>query len=179
MVKNKPSWRDVKVKLGDWESADLLALLKDLYTANKDNQLFLNTRFGLGNDGLEPYKKVITRWIWPDISIYQYISISKAKKAISDYKKAEGNPERLVELMVFYCEQATGFSDEVGLQDAGYYAALVHMFDNALKLIETLKEKQRQPYWDRLDVVCLGCRHFGYGVIEEMNELFAQYGVEI
>ena len=27
--------------------------------------------------------------------------------------------------MVFYCEQAAGFSNEIGLQDEGYFGALM------------------------------------------------------
>ncbi|HEX7814980.1 hypothetical protein [Dyella sp.] len=50
----------------------------------------------------------------------QDISIAKAKKAITDYKKAVGQPEGLAELMVFFCERAMGFSDDLGLDDEGY-----------------------------------------------------------
>ena len=42
----------------------------------------------------------------------QDTSVTKAKKAISDYKKAIGQSEGLAELMVFYCERAAGFSNE-------------------------------------------------------------------
>ena len=57
--------------------------------------------------------------------------MSKAKKAISEYKKAIGQPEDLAELMVFCCERAAGFSDDVGLQDEGYFDALVRMFERS------------------------------------------------
>lgn len=36
----------------------------------------------------------------------------KAKKAISDYKKAIGPPEALAEWMVYFCEQVAGFSSD-------------------------------------------------------------------
>ena len=39
----------------------------------------------------------------------QLISISKAKKAITDYKKAIGRPDGMAELSIFYCEEAFGF----------------------------------------------------------------------
>jgi len=78
----------------------------------KDNQTFLHARFGLGDDVLKPYKTTIDRWLWPDMFKNQDTSVSKAKKAISDYKKAIGQPEGLAELMVIYCERAAGFSDD-------------------------------------------------------------------
>ena len=73
------------------------------------------------------------------------ISVSKAKKAISDYKKAIGQPEGVAELMVFYCEQAADFSDEFGLQDDGYFSALVRMFEQALKFASTTPGR----HWSR------------------------------
>jgi hypothetical protein len=43
----------------------------------------------LGEDVLEPYKKIIDRWLWPDVLRRQDTSVSQAKRAISDYKKAQ------------------------------------------------------------------------------------------
>ena len=68
-----------------------------------------HARFGLGEDLLPPYKKTIDRWLWPDIFRGQEASVSRAKEAITQYKKAVGDPEGLAELMVFYCEQGSGF----------------------------------------------------------------------
>jgi hypothetical protein len=42
-------------------------------------------------------------------------SVSKAKKPITDYKKASGLPEGVAELTVYYCERAIGFGNGVGL----------------------------------------------------------------
>jgi len=87
--KKTPSWSDVKIKLADFDRAGLIDLVQDLYAAHKDNKAFLHARFGLGDDPLEPYKDVIIRWINPP-DFRSPISVSKAKKAISDYKKALG-----------------------------------------------------------------------------------------
>jgi hypothetical protein len=39
--------------------------------------------------------------------------VANARKAIADYTKAIGQPEGLAELMVFYCERASGFAANV------------------------------------------------------------------
>ena len=77
---------------------------------------------------LEPYKKALERWLWPNILSNQDISVSKAKKAISDYKKAVGRPEELAELMVYYCEQAAGFSQDVGMAGESWFDAMLRTF---------------------------------------------------
>ncbi len=40
----------------------------------------LHARFGLGGDVLEPYKKIIERWLWPDVLRSQDTSVSQAKR---------------------------------------------------------------------------------------------------
>ena len=149
------TWSDVKAKLGDFDRAGLLGLVQDLYTASKDNQNFLHTRFGLGCDVLKPYKTIIERWLWPDVYKNQEYSVSKAKKTIADYKKASGLPEGMAELTVYYCEQAIGFSNGVGVDDEGYYDALVRMFEQALKTVMALPEKRRESF-------LTGCRTSGH-----------------
>jgi len=91
-VRNKPTWSHVKAKLADFDRADLIGLVQDLYAASRDNQAFLHARFGLGDDVLKPYKTAIDRWLWPDVFKHQDTSVAKAKKAIADYKKAVGQP---------------------------------------------------------------------------------------
>ncbi len=65
--KSDLTWKDLKLKLGDLNRIALMKLIHDLYTADRDNQIFLHTRFGLGKDLLGPYKSTISYWINPDI----------------------------------------------------------------------------------------------------------------
>lgn len=176
--KSSSSWSEVKRKLADFDRAQLLGLLQDLYAASKDNQAFLHARFALGADVLTPYKASIDRWLWPDMFKNQDISVANAKKAISDYKKAIGNTDGLAELMVFFCERAAGFAGDVGLQDEGYFNALVRMFGEALNITEALPEVGRPALIARLDTVRRQSHHFGYGVGDEMDDLFARNGVD-
>jgi len=176
--KSAPSWSEVKTRLADLDRAGLIGLLQDLYAASKDSQAFLHARFALGGDVLKPYKATIARWLWPDVFKNQDTSVSKAKKAISDYKKAIGQPEGLAELMVFYCESAAGFSNDVGLQDEGYFDALVRMFEQSLKTIAALPEDQRSALWERLDEVRRISHNFGYGVGDDMDDLLAEFGLD-
>jgi hypothetical protein len=105
LSKANPTWEEVKAELASFDRAALLAVLQDLYAAAEGNRAFLHARFGLGQDPLQPYKKIIDRWLWPDAFRGEETSVSRAKRAISDYRKASGDPERLAELMVYYCER--------------------------------------------------------------------------
>jgi hypothetical protein len=109
------------------------------------------------------------------VARHQDVSASKAKKVIADYKKAIGRPEGLAELMVFYCERASDFSNAFGFADEAYFGALLKMFEQALKISITLPIDQRDAVLDRLDDVRSISHNFGYGVGDEMDILLAEY----
>ena len=171
-----PSWGEVKAQLGEHDRAGLLSLVQDLYAASKENQTFLHARLDLGDDVLKPYKATIDRWLWPDVFKSQNTSVAKAKKAIADCKKASGTADGLAELMVFYTEQASGFSSDIGMDDESYLGALVRMFDQALKAVTALPPTQQDPLWVRLEVVRDRCQDIGYGVGDNIAEMFSGHG---
>ena len=161
----------MKAKLAGFDRTGLIALIQDLYSANKDNQTFLHTRFGLGEDVLEPYKKTLDRWLSPDVYRNQDISVAKAKQAISNYRKAIGEPAGLADLMVTFCENAAGFSHEFGNQDEGYLDALVNMFEQAVKVTHQLSAGDRDALIARLERVRDISHDLGYGVGDAMDSL--------
>jgi hypothetical protein len=176
--KSKPSWTDVKIKLAGLDRLALTGLIQNLYAASKDNQVFLHARFGLGDDVLAPYKETIERWLWPDVLRNQNYSVAKAKQAISSYRKAVGAPEGLAELMVFFCENAAGFCNDIGMDDEAYFDALVRMFEQAVKAIAPLPARDRDAMKQRLDRVRVISGDFGYGVDSDLNFMFAQLAGE-
>src|ERR1035437_9739403 len=173
--RSNPTWTDVKAKLVSLDRINLMGVIQDIYAAHKDNQTFLHTRFGLGEDALKPYKETLERWLWPDLLRNQNTSVAKAKQAISSYRKAIGDPAGLAELMVSYCESAAGFSNDIGYQDEGYFDALVHMFEQALKATRQISAGDRDALIARLDRVRTISHNLGYGVGDDMDDLLAKY----
>lgn len=174
--KKKPTWSDLKRQLADLDRPALLGLIQDLYAASKNNQTFLHARFALGEDVLEPYKATIERWVCPDVLHNQDISVAKAKKAISDYKKAIGCPEGVAELTVFFCESCAAFLGFCCVDYEEYFNALVRMFEQALKAVVALEPGQQAAFVDRFKRVQHEGRNWGWGVGDDMNDLMAEYG---
>jgi ribosome assembly protein YihI (activator of Der GTPase) len=77
--------------------------------------------------------------------------------------------------MVFYCESAAGFSNDIGCQDEGYFDALVNMFEQALKGTCQLSARDRDALIARLDRVRTISHNLGYGVGDDMDDLLAKY----
>jgi hypothetical protein len=172
-----PNWIDVRAALLTFDRAGLQGLVQDLYAASKDNQAFLHARLGLGHDQLKPYKASISSWICPDVMRNQPISISKAKKAIADYKKAVGRPDGLAELSIFYCEEAFSFLESCGMEDESYFVALIRMYDRSLKFALNLPPAERVTCLQRLDKLRSRAGHIGWGVQDELNSLW--YGADL
>lgn len=172
--KKNPTWSDLKQQLANFDHAGLISLIQDLYLTNKQNQAFLHARFGLGEDVYAPYKTTIDRWVCPNVMRNQDISVAKAKKAISDYKKAIGRPEGIAELTVFYCESCMNFLGYCGVDDEGYFNALILMFEQALKAIQGLDVKQQSSFVERLKI--FQREGYNWGIGDEIEELMMEYG---
>ena len=167
-----PTWIDVRAALLRFNRAGLQGLVHDLYATSKDNQAFLHARLGLGADRLKAYKANISRSICPDLIRNQPISISGAKKAIADYKKAIGRPEGLAELSIFYCEEALSFLESCSMEDETYFVALIRMYDRSLQFALNLTPAERGSFVDRLDKLRARAKHVGWGVGDEFNSLW-------
>jgi hypothetical protein len=112
--------------------------------------------------------------VCPDVFERQTYSVAKAKKAISDYKKAVGAPQGLVELMTLYCEEAGSFCTAVGVDDEGFYDALVRMFDQTLKSVAKLEPAARPPFLERLEKVFNCFDVFGWRAGDAIDNLWTE-----
>ena len=66
----------------------------------------------------------------------------------------------------------------MGLDDEGYYDALVRMFKQALETVMTLPETRRESFLDRLQDVRASSQGIGWGVEDAFNDLWQQAGLE-
>ena len=123
-----PTWSDVKSAVLDLDQKQLLKLVADLYRFSKENQAFFHARFGVGDDPLAPYTKTIKECMYAGVDKNKRIQISKAKKAITSYSKAVGDPLGEIELMVLFVECGNNFTLSYGDIDEGFYDALNRMF---------------------------------------------------
>ena len=174
-AKPKAAWGDLKTKLTTFDRVALLGLLQDLYLADESNRAFLHARFGLGQDPLQPYKKIINRWLWPDVFRGQLTSVSRAEGAIAKYQKALGDPLGVAELLVLYCECAAGFCQEVDHRDPAYLDALVQRFKQALHATGKVQGKAQGVFHTRLERVRSIGRRLGDGVGEDMDVLLSEF----
>lgn len=80
--------------------------------------------------------------------------------------------------MVYYCERAVGFSNEVDLQDEGYFDALQRVFEQSLKIVDALPAERRGTLLIRLDAARRLAHNLGFGVGDDMDNLLASSGFD-
>ena len=68
------------------------------------------------------------------------------------------------------------WSDDVSLDDESYFEALVRIFGQALKTIDTLPQTQRPAVLARLNAVRQVSHNFGHGVDESIDSLLEGHG---
>jgi hypothetical protein len=171
----KPSWVDVKAKLANFDQAGLIQLVADLYAAEKVNQAFLHARFSIGGDPLEIYKKRIQKALFPNVmGRNSDVKITDAKKAISEYQKAIGLPEGMLELHLCFCEVALDFSTDCGYESDGFFNAVCLQFKKALETLGKVSVEIQEDALDRLYDLRNIASNVGYGLEDDMEDLLAE-----
>lgn len=165
-----PTWSDVKSKVGGLDQKQLIQIVGDLYRLSKENQEFLNARFGVLDDPLAPFKKSIEESMYPDIYSDKPIQISKAKGAIRRYSKAVGDLIGEAELKTFFVECGNQFTVEYGDMDEGFYNALNLMYKEAIDKILSLPVEQRYEFRERLEEIMESSRNIGWGYHDALRE---------
>jgi hypothetical protein len=144
MSSAKISWKDVKPVLAGFSSTQLLGLVQDLYRLNTENASFMHARL-LRDDTkqghLAPYMTRIQGAISPKQPWKQDVKLAEGRKAISEFKKANGNIHDTLTLMIYYVKCGNDFTLEFGDIDARFYDSLCSMFSS---VVQTLLKQQDQ-----------------------------------
>lgn len=78
----------------------------------------------------------------------------------------------MAELSIFYCEEAIGFLKACGLEDEGYFLALIRMYNKATGIVLQLSPADRAPYVERLNKLRSRASHVGWGVENQLNDIW-------
>jgi hypothetical protein len=168
----KMSWSDVKKALADYGRTELIGLIADLYAAHSTNKNFLHARFSKGSAALKPYLKIIEDALYPDIYENKPVQIAKGKKAISDYRKAVGDPKGILELMLCFVENGTQFTLNCGDMDEDFYDSLLRMYDNAIDMLLTMDDAEIAEYRPRFEYLVTSTAKIGWGYHDALEEIF-------
>ena len=135
--KKTAGWPIVRQHISSWSKPALIALVKDLYDATPDNRDFLLARFQAEeNSGaaLDKYRRKIVEQFFPARG-FGKLKLGEARKAIRDYRKATGNLEGTIDLMLTYVENGTEFTRQFGDINESFYNSLESVLNELAQML--------------------------------------------
>lgn len=157
----KADWSSVKSALSDFDRESLLALIRDIHALSPGNKQFLQARFKLERDPVAYSKRLIAECMCPDPD--RPVQISKAKKAISNYRKAANDMIGEIDLMVHFVECGNQFTLEYGDIDEPFYDSLVGLYVRAIAAVLRQPSSRQEPFRKRLLEVARSSEGIGWG----------------
>lgn len=173
------SWRHLRTILNKADRKDLLNLVGDLYALRKENQNFLHARVLKNPSSLDPYKKIIERNVSPADLLKHPIRLSSARKAISDYRKAVGDPAGLAELMLFYVEFGINFTLELGEIDEAFYSSMDSVYYDGMQMLNRCDKDVTCRLLPRFEALLHSTVDMGWGVYGGFRDTFEAYCPEV
>ncbi len=178
MGKEQIPWQKIKSILANKDKTELIKLITDLYSLNTANKNFIYTRYSSINP-IEPYKEIIRQSLYPDIGRNMRLSLSKAKKAISEYRRASNDPKGVLELMVYYVECGNQFTVEYGDVDEPFYYSIESMFTKIIEMLPQFDKTTIDSYLLRLENLVEKAKNIGWGYYDYLVDVLSQAKVDL
>ncbi len=141
-------WSELKRILEGLPRQALIDLLKGLYRLSPQNKAWLTARFAPPQANREYFdrsrQRVIRLVYDPQRKFPSMPRFRDAKKVISEYKKAAGDPAGTLDLMLTCVERGHAFTKDVGDIDIPFYEALINTLERFTR------DLQRLPDWPGL-----------------------------
>ena len=177
----KLSKTDLKKRLKECSKDELineLCKLSGLYT--QVNAYFFAKYGGesASKELLEKAKKTIENEFFPTRGMPR-VSISIAKKAITDYKRQCSNPVKIAELQLFYVHTVNEFINCFGADEAlcnTMYSVFQNFAETVVKIEDEDVLKQFIPMIAKIDETSY---NIGYGMDGFVSNILCDYGILI
>lgn len=182
MTEKKPTgWQMVRQQLNGWSKPALITLVKDLYAASPDNRDFLHARFQAEENGgtmLEKYRRKIVEQFFPARGDGK-LKLAEARKAIRDYRKATGNLEGTIDLMLAYVENGTEFTREFGDINESFYNSLESVLNEMAQLLMGAGAGLYPKFRERVQRLATRAEGIGWGYGDALRDQVYQLENEL
>ena len=102
---------------------------------------------------------------------YGALHLTTAKSAITDFKKICADPEKLIDLQMYYVECGIEFTNELGDINGSFYNSMASMYETVVKaLIKTNDTQLIGKFMPRLEKAVSDTRGIGWGFHDDLCE---------
>jgi len=147
----------------------------ELYDACDEARNYLDFFLAPNSEAeLEKCKRTIRIEFFPKRGIAEKPSLWKCKKVVSDFKKLKVDPKITADLMLYFIEQASLYSQTYG-GDMGesFYTVLENNFSKAINYI--FLNGLLINFFARIETLIQLAGYSGYGFKDELQAIYSQY----
>ncbi|MBI4405594.1 MAG: hypothetical protein HY537_15640 [Deltaproteobacteria bacterium] len=169
---NQSDWKSLKHCIESQDNRSLVALIKELFELSTDNSDFIRARYADVEDALKRYKSIVSDAIYPDFMNDRRarIDFATARRALSDFKRACDDPEKVLDLMIHYVEIGTRQANDICVDYESYYTSLESMFSSIIRMLAGKEKKYGTQYLPRLRQIARKASD-GYGYQDTLREM--------
>ncbi len=120
---------------------------------------------------VEKYKAIIYESFYPKRGFK--LSLSKARKAISDFKKLSPSPAHVADAMVYFVECGVLFTNDFGDIDESFYNSMEGMFENACVFIR--KNNLENLFKERCKKLMEDSSDIGWGFHDFLSDAYYEF----
>ena len=164
-------WSAIRKRLETFDRTGLLALIADLYNASAENRRFLESRLLSEKGAIEQYRRTVIAAIYPDPLSRRPISVRDASAAITQYRRATGDPVGTTDLILSFVEAGTEQSADLGYADDGYFTALERKLDAIDDAFDGLPPNDQATVLRRLSRVRHHAQNIGWGYGDYVDDV--------
>lgn len=170
--KQSAGWLNVRRQINNWSKPALIALVKDLYETSPDNRDFLQARFQAEENtgaALEKYRRKIVEQFFPARG-FGKLKLAEARKAVRDYRKATGNLEGTIDLMLAYVENGTEFTHQFGDINGPFYGSLESVLHEMAQLLLGEGRELYPKFRERIQRLTTHADDIGWGYGDALRD---------
>jgi hypothetical protein len=120
---------------------------------------------------LNKYKAIIFESFYPKRGFK--LSLSQARKAISDFKKLSPSPEHIADAMIYFVECGVLFTNDFGDIDEPFYNSMEGMFEDACVFIQ--KNSLEKNFKERCKKIMDDTGGVGWGFHDDLSDTYYQF----
>lgn len=174
------NWPQIRKQLKEQNTDQLINLLKGLYDLSPANKAFIRSRFAESPQDtafLEKSRQQVINAIYPPRRKYPNMpKFAQARKAINAYKKATGDIQGTIDLLLTYAERGTAFTNDFGDIDESFYERLETALYNVADLIKDSPTRiQLYEYFrPRFQKLRKNAGRVGWGYGDTINDIVTE-----
>ena len=177
MASKKLTQAQIKKALSQMEKPELIDIICKLCKSSEEVKDQVNLILGndsFVDDALEEAKRKVRNQFFPARG-FGRLNLSKAKSDISAFKKICSNPEKVLDLQLYYVECGIEFTNEYGDINESFYNSMGGMYEKVVQeLIKTGNKDLIGEFDPRLKKAVDDTYYIGWGFGDWIRENYSE-----